>query len=296
MNNKTLSVLICAFNEQRNIGKILDQILEQKINPAFTLEKIIVVSDDSTDDTNNIVSSFSDARIELKINEVRLGKPLSFNYGKSFIQSDYILSLDADVQLHKDAFVELLTENVLDYDLIVGKSIPTAINKYAIASLASFGTYFILSEIISRHKNTIFPVRGTMVLLSERLYRTLVLPNTPGTDQYMYWSCKKQDGKFLYKPSSIVYYTVPGLVKDYVKQNKRFYAALEAQEKKFGKVFVHRYDIPLFEKLRIFIYTLIKHPLSVACWLFIFIYSRLSSLRNKRAVDSGRWDMASSTK
>jgi glycosyltransferase involved in cell wall biosynthesis len=42
---KTFSVLICAFNEEKNIKNIINDILSQSVSDKLLLEDIIVVSD-----------------------------------------------------------------------------------------------------------------------------------------------------------------------------------------------------------------------------------------------------------
>src|SRR5690606_16337611 len=64
----TVSVLIAARNEEKNIGLTLQDILNQNF-PVHLLE-IIVVDDHSTDNTAVIVRSFSDQGVRLiQLNE-----------------------------------------------------------------------------------------------------------------------------------------------------------------------------------------------------------------------------------
>ena len=52
-----ISVGIMAFNEEKNIGRLLKAILSQKLN-QIKITEIIVVSDGSTDKTDEIVKNF----------------------------------------------------------------------------------------------------------------------------------------------------------------------------------------------------------------------------------------------
>ncbi|HMQ68865.1 MAG TPA: glycosyltransferase family 2 protein [Ignavibacteria bacterium] len=91
-----VSVLIPARNEEDNIGVCIASVLEQN----FTNFELIILNDNSTDSTLNIISSFESGKIKI-IN----GKPLPEGWvGKNFachqLQSeakgDYLLFLDAD--------------------------------------------------------------------------------------------------------------------------------------------------------------------------------------------------------
>lgn len=295
MSKKTVSILICAYNEEKNIGAILNQVICQKIPPDYDLEKVVVVSDSSTDETNQIVTNFPSSLVELRVNEKRMGKALSFNIGKAGIQSDYLISLDADVKLEKDAIFHLLPSYEAVCDLAACHGMPSSQKNSTLASIASRGTYYLLNEIAAAHPNTIFQVRGVMLLLSKLLYRDIELPNAPGTDQFMYWSCRRMGGVFMHRPKAIVYYSVPSTVRDYMKQNHRFSQSLQVQESVFGKDFVHQYDLHWKQKVSIFLKTLCSHPFSIACWLIVFSYSRLRSIGKSKTI-SGIWEMVHSTK
>ena len=54
----TVTVAICACNEEANIGRLIKSILEQK-ESSFRFEKLFVVSDGSTDKTVEIIKSFN---------------------------------------------------------------------------------------------------------------------------------------------------------------------------------------------------------------------------------------------
>jgi len=55
----SLSIIIPAMNEERNIAKILNTLVEQSYQPR----EIIVINDHSTDQTEAIVSSYPNIKI-----------------------------------------------------------------------------------------------------------------------------------------------------------------------------------------------------------------------------------------
>lgn len=73
-----VSVIITTYNGSKYIGKCIESILEQKLHDF----QLIVVNDGSTDDTENIIKSFSDKRLEyyLTANNGHVG---ALNYGLS---------------------------------------------------------------------------------------------------------------------------------------------------------------------------------------------------------------------
>ena len=81
-----ISIIIPTINEERNIGKTLLKIIS--IN-EFSKAEIIIVDDNSEDDTLNIVESFK-KKLNIKIikNKNRLGLGYALNKGfKNFKMS-----------------------------------------------------------------------------------------------------------------------------------------------------------------------------------------------------------------
>ena len=102
----TITVLCPAYNEEKHI--------EKKIKSFLALDypkdkiKMIVISDDSPDDTNQIVKKYENENIELVVQKPRKGKVSGHNIVLPSIDSDYILSTDANSIFHKDAVLQLL--------------------------------------------------------------------------------------------------------------------------------------------------------------------------------------------
>ena len=74
-NNKpTLTIGIPAYNEEGNIEKIIKSLFLQK-EYNFELQKILVVSDSSTDNTNTILKTIKHTKFEYMIMNKRSGQP-----------------------------------------------------------------------------------------------------------------------------------------------------------------------------------------------------------------------------
>src|SRR5437868_1986297 len=92
----TLSVGMPAYNEQANIGGLLESLLAQQ-QTLYRLKHIIVVSDMSDDDTDSIVQSFAGRGVRLIRNTERLGAALSQNRIVEAFEGDVLALLNADV-------------------------------------------------------------------------------------------------------------------------------------------------------------------------------------------------------
>lgn len=92
----TVSVIIPAFNEEKNIERLLVSIKKQK----YKRIEIVVVDDASTDNTSTIAREYTDKVFQRKHAE----RSIQRNFGAKKSSGDYLLFLDADMEL---------TENVV---------------------------------------------------------------------------------------------------------------------------------------------------------------------------------------
>lgn len=96
-----LTVLIAAYNEEDAIEKKLRQTLELDY-PADKLE-VLVLSDASTDRTDEIVRNFPDSRVRLVRMEERRGKTSAQNQGVRHAHGEVLVFSDATAIYHAQA-------------------------------------------------------------------------------------------------------------------------------------------------------------------------------------------------
>jgi cellulose synthase/poly-beta-1,6-N-acetylglucosamine synthase-like glycosyltransferase len=97
----TLSFLIAAYNEQANIGQKIEHTLGLDY-PADRIE-ILVLSDGSTDRTDEIVQSFPDKRVRLLHVTGRRGKTHAQNEGAKVATGEVLIFSDATTTYHPQA-------------------------------------------------------------------------------------------------------------------------------------------------------------------------------------------------
>ncbi len=96
-----VTILCAAYNEEKVIGAKIESFLA--LDYPQDKVRMIVISDDSSDKTNAIVSSFPDPNLELIVQKPRAGKPSALNLALDHIVGDYVLSTDANSLFAKDA-------------------------------------------------------------------------------------------------------------------------------------------------------------------------------------------------
>ena len=100
IHNKSVSIIICAKNEAANLQKNLSFILEQNY-PNF---EVVVVDDNSTDNTNEIIKTQQLITNNLylitisKEEKIGLGKKYALQKGVEAARNELILLTDADCQ------------------------------------------------------------------------------------------------------------------------------------------------------------------------------------------------------
>ncbi|MBI4947156.1 MAG: glycosyltransferase family 2 protein [Bacteroidetes bacterium] len=90
-NNPFFSVILPTYNRSGFIGKAIDSVLTQ----IFTDFELIIIDDGSTDNTKEVVSSFSDERISYYYQKNQ-ERSVSRNNGIQKAQGTYICFLDSD--------------------------------------------------------------------------------------------------------------------------------------------------------------------------------------------------------
>jgi dolichol-phosphate hexosyltransferase len=90
-----VSILMCAFNEQRTIGRAIHDVLA--VDYPCEIE-LIVVDDGSQDATASIVAQFDDARLVFSKHEKNRGKGAALRTAASLASGTHILPFDADLE------------------------------------------------------------------------------------------------------------------------------------------------------------------------------------------------------
>jgi len=90
--NPRVSVIIPTYNGAHLIGRAIQSVLNQ----TYQDFEIIVVDDASTDNTEELVKSFNDGRIQYNRHEKTKGAAAARNTGIKFARGDYIAFQDSD--------------------------------------------------------------------------------------------------------------------------------------------------------------------------------------------------------
>ncbi len=108
---RTLSILIPAYNEQDTIARVLERILESPLPDGFQKE-IVLVDDGSRDQTFHVVEAFRQAHPGFRIiclrHERNQGKGAALHTAIQAASGDYIIVQDADLEYDPMEYSRLL--------------------------------------------------------------------------------------------------------------------------------------------------------------------------------------------
>lgn len=102
-----ISVIVCTYNRQSLLDKVLTSLVNQKVDQNFF--EVIVVDNNSTDKTEEVSKIFTDKNENIKyIKETRQGKSYASNSGIEASRGEYIAFIDDDAIAYDDWVSEMI--------------------------------------------------------------------------------------------------------------------------------------------------------------------------------------------
>jgi len=216
-----ISVGICAYNEQENIGSLLENLLTEQDLPSES--EIIVVCSGCTDRTPEIVKKYAekDRRIRLIVEPTRKGKTSALNKILSHYQGDHLFLLSADVRPETGSLKRLIGRFTNDRIGAVGGR-PISSNNRGLT-----GSMVHVLWKIHHHTLKFLNEEGCLTHVSGELFcirRGVVKaipPSIVNDDAYIALRASQQGYLVKYEPESRVYINGPTNIVDYITQRKR---------------------------------------------------------------------------
>ena len=174
MNKEKISVLIPAFNEEEKIITTIDETIKVLDGLGDDYE-VVIIDDGSKDNTFGIVSknlSNYNGKVRIEKYSKNMGKGYAIKYGFNFVTGDYILFLDADMDLHPSQimnFLKLMEEHKADVVMGSKRHKDSVVNYPKSRKILSNGYYLLIKILFG------LPVKDTQT--GFKLFRYEALKN-----------------------------------------------------------------------------------------------------------------------
>ncbi len=220
----TVSVGICAYNEQKNIGVLLRNLLYEQRMP-FNFE-IIAVCSGCTDETPYIVKEFSfkDSRVNLIIERERRGKASAVNKIFRAYRGSYLFFIPADALPERGSLAKILRHFQDSRVGVVGGK-PVLINQakevHGVEAMAHlmWRIHNLTMEVLN-HDNVLTHASGEMFCI-RRGTVTGIPDGIVNDDAYISMKAHRQGFLVRFEPQAQVRIKAPSTFPDLIRQRKR---------------------------------------------------------------------------
>ena len=174
MVKEKISILIPAFNEEDKIILTIKETLNVFEKIGYDYE-IVIIDDGSVDNTYNIVQenlNIFNGRVKIERYKSNTGKGFAIKYGFNFVSGDYVLFLDADLDLHPSQitnFLKLMEEHKADVVMGSKRHKDSIVDYPKSRKFLSTGYYFLIKILFG------LPVKDTQT--GFKLFRYEALKN-----------------------------------------------------------------------------------------------------------------------
>lgn len=212
------SVGVMAYNEEANIGRTLDAILNQT-HSKTALTEIIVVASGCTDNTVAVVEALmaSEPRIQLLVQPRREGKASAINLFLQHARSSVLVMVGADIIPERDTLEQLCT-HFLDANVGMVGAHPIPVNDQETFVGHAVHLLWLLHDRMARRS----PKLGEVVAFRNTIES---IPTDTAVDEISIQAAiSAQKLSLVYEPEAIVYNKGPMTVNDFLKQRRRIHA------------------------------------------------------------------------
>ncbi len=296
-----ITIGIPAHNEENNIGELLDSLSNQD-QSNFILEKIIVILDGSTDNTEKVVKEKikQNKNIYLINDKKRKGKLKRLEQIYSLSRSEILICFDGDVvPVNKYLLTEITTSFSGNKTSLVGiHAIPVKSDTLVGKILLAWNQVWHEAKLNYKSGNNMYNFKGCALALRKDFYKK-ILPFPKGVlsdSQYIYLLAKKLNLEIYFNKKAQVLYRKPQNLKDYYMQMNRAPSEKYRLSQIFGNWIKKEYKIPRKIKYRALITRFLKNPFYTFLGSGFFIFDSYFHKNKKNNNSKSYWSTTSSTK
>lgn len=243
-----ISMGICAYNEEKNIGKLLTVLLSQRTGQV-DIDEIIVVSSGSTDRTDTIVEELSKKnKIVLVKQRERAGKASAVN---EFLKlaGNNILVLESADTIPERGSIERLCLPFRDnkIGMVGARPIPTN-HEHTFMGYVDHLLWKLHHSLAQKN-----PKCGELIAFRKLFYK--IATDTAVDEAWIEYEVTRRGYKVVYAADAIVYNKGPETIRDFLKQRRRItYGHIDLFKRTKYKVSSHSTSLLLSTIFQVFPY------------------------------------------
>lgn len=294
-----VSIIIPAFNEEKNINFLLRSLLKQ-IERGFRVREIVVISDGSTDGTAKEALRNRNKKVRVVKYGKRLGKIQRLSQYFENFKGNILVQLDADIILsNKYVLYHLIAPfgKDLKVDLVCGSNTPLKPKRF-MEKIAYFGVDLWIDARKSLGKKAErYNCTGQIRAFSRNYLNGFRFPKDiiSGEDIYSFYYAKNNNLNVIYTKKAKVHYRLPSTLSDYVKQMRRFILSSLDIKKFFPRPLIIHYEvITLPIKLKSLLKIHSKYPILIV--FFYLLLQLISTIQARLYKKRKVWDIAKTSK
>ena len=198
-----ISIVMPAYNAENSIASAMESVLEQ----SFADFEFIIIDDGSTDDTAQIIRSYSDSRIVLLEN--RHDFIASLNAGINQAKGKYIARMDADDRMLPDRLKIQHSLMETHPEITVCASWMQFFNSSSIGNSSKLDAGYIDFPLLKLLNSSIVYHPTTMIRKDFLIQNQIQYEEYPYAEDYRLWfQIAKLGGVFYTVPQALLYYRV----------------------------------------------------------------------------------------
>src|SRR5438034_304243 len=260
----SLTIGISAHNESLNIQYVLQMLLSQTAS-FYHLEKIIVMCDGCTDDTEEKACEIAAKHpLIVVINDHRrVGKSERLNQIYRMNTSDILITIDADVTLGNSYVLDEVIRHFDNPDvaLVSTNNLPIPGSNLTEKMLNVWDMYWYEVRKDINGGDTVHNIHGACLAVRKSVAQAVVYPKgIVANSQYIYFWIKSQGLKYYFAKEATLFYYSPNNVKDYLVQMGRYGGDKAQHAHDFGERFANGSHIPNKKKFSVLIRMMFRHP------------------------------------
>ncbi len=265
-----VTILIACYNEEKSIENTVKYVATQDYEGEI---RILVIDNNSTDKTAE-AAKIAGEQMNLNltvIHESKPGKNFALNAALAHVETEYVLTLDADTLLHKSALRNIVArmESSSDDVCAVAGTVLVRNSRGNMLARIQEWDYFLGIASIKRLQGlfqSTLVAQGAFSLYKTDLVRKVGgWPDAIGEDIVLTWSFLKNNHRVYFEPQAVAFTDVPTSLKHFFRQRSRWARGMVEALKLFKPwtqpIYSARYltGCNLFMPFMDFVYTF--------CWL-----------------------------